>query len=54
MQELCKVCAEYGSEFCEDCVTESGEKTVEVSQLVRNIAKNDKTLGTKNSSDAKE
>jgi len=54
MQELCKTCAEYGSEFCEECVTETGENTVSVNQVIRNIAKNEQTLGNKNSDDSKE
>lgn len=54
MQEICKTCAEYGSEFCKECVNETGKNTVSVNQVIRNIAKNEQTLGNKNSNNSKE
>lgn len=53
LPDVCKDCASYGSEFCEDCLEElvkdlPKEKRPVFNEALRNLAKaivNDKTMG---------
>lgn len=49
LPDTCKDCAEFGSDFCEDCLKEltdklSDEDKVLLSKAIRNIAGNTKDM----------
>lgn len=50
LPEVCRDCAEYGSDFCDECLSEinknlSQEDRLVLNHALRNIAKKDETLG---------
>ncbi len=57
LPDVCKECAEYGSDFCDDCIREvtkdmPAEDKIIFNQAIRNIAKaNHEVLGSTNTKD---
>lgn len=59
LPDVCKDCAEYGSDFCNDCINEIAKDLPEpdkivFSKVIRNIARmTDEALGSSDSKNSK-
>lgn len=59
LPEVCKDCAEYGSDFCKDCLDElnqnlSSEEKVQLNQVIQNLARMTyEEVGSTDSKDSK-